>query len=184
MPTKDCWIVHIDDHRSCELSARRLHIRDHPLYCRHRGYRRSNVTAGKSMRVLICGGGVIGASIAYFLSCRGAEAIVIERTGSPAPRRASRAGSWRSTGATAAARGPGAAQLRAAREPAEEIGGDWGYRRLATYGGMRERSQTRRTPRAAQPTPSTGSRMTWSWIAASARRRPPPRCIQARSPRP
>src|SRR5439155_5138460 len=35
----------------------------------------------KSMRILICGGGVIGASIAYYLSCRGAEAIVIERTG-------------------------------------------------------------------------------------------------------
>ena len=34
------------------------------------------------MRVLICGGGVIGASIAYFLSCRGVQAIVIERTAS------------------------------------------------------------------------------------------------------
>ena len=33
------------------------------------------------MRVLICGGGVIGASIAYFLSCRGVEATVIEGTG-------------------------------------------------------------------------------------------------------
>jgi len=33
------------------------------------------------MRVLICGGGVIGASIAYFLSCRGVKATVIERTG-------------------------------------------------------------------------------------------------------
>ena len=33
------------------------------------------------MRVLICGGGVIGASIAYFLSCRGVAATVIERTG-------------------------------------------------------------------------------------------------------
>ena len=33
------------------------------------------------MRVLICGGGVIGASIAYFLARRGAEAVVIERTG-------------------------------------------------------------------------------------------------------
>jgi hypothetical protein len=29
----------------------------------------------------ICGGGVIGASIAYFLSCRGVKPIVIERTG-------------------------------------------------------------------------------------------------------
>jgi glycine/D-amino acid oxidase-like deaminating enzyme len=33
------------------------------------------------MRVLICGGGVIGASIAYFLSCRGADVVLIERTG-------------------------------------------------------------------------------------------------------
>ena len=33
------------------------------------------------MRVLICGGGVIGASIAYFLSCRGVAVTVIERTG-------------------------------------------------------------------------------------------------------
>ena len=33
------------------------------------------------MRVLICGGGVIGAAIAYFLSRRGVEATVIERTG-------------------------------------------------------------------------------------------------------
>jgi glycine/D-amino acid oxidase-like deaminating enzyme len=33
------------------------------------------------MRVLICGGGVIGASIAYFLSRRGVRSVVIERTG-------------------------------------------------------------------------------------------------------
>jgi glycine/D-amino acid oxidase-like deaminating enzyme len=33
------------------------------------------------MHVLICGGGVIGASIAYFLSCRGLKATVIESTG-------------------------------------------------------------------------------------------------------
>src|SRR5690606_10218169 len=33
------------------------------------------------MRVAICGGGVIGASTAYFLSRRGAEVIVIESTG-------------------------------------------------------------------------------------------------------
>ncbi len=31
------------------------------------------------MRVLICGGGVIGASVAYFLSLRQVEAVVIER---------------------------------------------------------------------------------------------------------
>ena len=33
------------------------------------------------MRVLICGGGVIGAACAYFLAERGIEAMVVERTG-------------------------------------------------------------------------------------------------------
>ncbi len=33
------------------------------------------------MKVLICGGGVIGACIAYFLGLRGIEAVVVERTG-------------------------------------------------------------------------------------------------------
>ncbi|HEX5078401.1 MAG TPA: FAD-dependent oxidoreductase [Geminicoccaceae bacterium] len=33
------------------------------------------------MRVVICGGGVIGACTAYFLGQRGAEAVVVERTG-------------------------------------------------------------------------------------------------------
>ncbi len=32
------------------------------------------------MRVLICGGGVIGASIAYCLSLRHVEALVVERS--------------------------------------------------------------------------------------------------------
>ena len=33
------------------------------------------------MRVVICGGGVIGASVAYFLSRRGVDVIVVERRG-------------------------------------------------------------------------------------------------------
>jgi glycine/D-amino acid oxidase-like deaminating enzyme len=33
------------------------------------------------MRVLICGGGVIGASVAWFLAKRGAQPVVIERSG-------------------------------------------------------------------------------------------------------
>ena len=33
------------------------------------------------MHVLVCGGGVIGASVAYFLTCRGVKATVIESTG-------------------------------------------------------------------------------------------------------
>src|SRR4051812_44358077 len=89
------------------------------------------------MRVLICGGGVIGASIAYFLSCRGAEAIVIERTGIAC------AASGKSGGFLALDWCDGSPLESLARRSfalhatlAEEIGGDWGYRRLVTYGGF------------------------------------------------
>ena len=135
------------------------------------------------MRVLICGGGVIGASIAYFLSCRGVEAIVIERTGIAC------AASGKSGGFLAldwcdgsAAAGLGPAQLRPACEPAREDRGDWGYRRLTTYGG--HAVPAAEDVPAAQHAVAWLSWTTWSSIAASARRRPPPRCIPARSPPP
>lgn len=89
------------------------------------------------MRVLICGGGVIGASIAYFLSCRGVEAIVIERTGIAC------AASGKSGGFLALDWCDGSPLESLARRSfalhaslPEKIGGDWGYRRLATYGGF------------------------------------------------
>ena len=88
------------------------------------------------MRVLICGGGVIGASIAYFLSCRGVAATVIERTGL-ACAASGKAGGFLAldwcdgTPLEALARRSFALHARLAAE----IGGDWGYRRLTTYGG-------------------------------------------------
>jgi glycine/D-amino acid oxidase-like deaminating enzyme len=89
------------------------------------------------MRVLICGGGVIGASIAYFLSCRGAEAIVIERTGIAC------AASGKSGGFLALDWCDGSPLESLARRSfalhaslPEMIGADWGYRRLVTYGGF------------------------------------------------
>jgi FAD dependent oxidoreductase len=88
------------------------------------------------MRVLICGGGVIGASIAYFLSCRGVAATVIERTGLAC------AASGKAGGFLALDWCAGTPLAPLARRSfdlharlAEEIGTDWGYRRLATYGG-------------------------------------------------
>lgn len=88
------------------------------------------------MRVLICGGGVIGASIAYFLSCRGAKATVLECTGLAC------AASGKSGGFLALDWCDGTPlQVLARRSFAlhaslpETIGGDWGYRRLTTYGG-------------------------------------------------
>ena len=88
------------------------------------------------MRVLICGGGVIGASIAYFLSRRGVQAVVIERTGMAC------AASGKSGGFLALDWCDGSPLAPLARRSfalhaslAEELGGDWGYRRLTTYGG-------------------------------------------------
>ena len=87
------------------------------------------------MKVLICGGGVIGASIAYFLSLRGIETVVVERAG------VANAASGKSGGflardwcdgtpvATLAQRG---FDLHA--ELAAQIPGDWGYRRVEALG--------------------------------------------------
>src|SRR5204863_5706995 len=89
------------------------------------------------MRVLIVGGGVIGTSIAYFLSVRGAEAIVIERTGIAS------AASGKSGGFLALDWCDGTPLEALARrsfqlhdELAEELGGEaWDYRRMTTFGG-------------------------------------------------
>ena len=87
------------------------------------------------MRVLICGGGVIGASIAYFLSRRGIECVVIERTG------IANAASGKSGGFLALDWCDGSPAEALARrsfalhaELAQQIDDDWGYRRLDTLG--------------------------------------------------
>jgi glycine/D-amino acid oxidase-like deaminating enzyme len=89
-----------------------------------------------SMRVLICGGGVIGASIAYFMSRRGVEATVVERTGLAC------AASGKSGGFLALDWCDGSPLAPLARRSfvlharlTQEIDDDWGYRRLDTYGG-------------------------------------------------
>jgi glycine/D-amino acid oxidase-like deaminating enzyme len=85
------------------------------------------------MRVLICGGGVIGASIAYFLSQKGAEAVVIECTGVAC------AASGKSGGFLALDWCDGSPLAPLARRSFElhavlaaEFAGKWGYRRLDT----------------------------------------------------
>jgi len=99
------------------------------------------------MHVLICGGGVIGASIAYFLSRRGIRSTVIERTGVAC------AASGKSGGFLALDWCDGTPLEALARRSfalhgqlAEEIGSDWGYRRMTTYAGF---AATRAGRRAA-----------------------------------
>ena len=87
-------------------------------------------------RVVICGGGVIGAAIAYYLSRRGARPVVIER------HEIAGAASGKSGGFLALDWCRGSPLDRLARrsfglhvELAEALGNPWGFRRLATYAG-------------------------------------------------
>lgn len=87
-------------------------------------------------RVVICGGGVIGVAIAYFLSRRGAQPIVIERhavAGSASGKSGGfLARDWcRGNALDALARR--SFDLHA--ELAAELDNPWGYRRLATLAG-------------------------------------------------
>jgi glycine/D-amino acid oxidase-like deaminating enzyme len=87
------------------------------------------------MRVVICGGGVIGAAAAYFLGLRGVEAIVVERVG------VASAASGKSGGFLALDWCAGTPVDALARrsfalhaELAARLGGEaWGYRRMEAY---------------------------------------------------
>jgi glycine/D-amino acid oxidase-like deaminating enzyme len=89
-----------------------------------------------TMRVVICGAGVIGASVAYFLARRGLRPIVIEGT-SIACAASGKSGGFLAldwcdrTPLEFLAR---RSFLLHARLP-EELKADWGYRRVTTYGG-------------------------------------------------
>ena len=90
----------------------------------------------RAKRIVICGGGAIGVSIAYFLSRRGAQPIVIER------HAVAGSASGKSGGFLARDWCRGSALDALARrsfdlhaELADELGNPWSYRRLATYAG-------------------------------------------------
>src|SRR6266487_4688082 len=96
-------------------------------------------------RIVICGGGAIGAAIAYFTSRRGARSTVIER------HAIAGAASGKSGGFLALDWCRGSALDRLARrsfelhaELAAELGNPWGYRRLDTYGGYAVENDTAR----------------------------------------
>ncbi len=87
------------------------------------------------MRVVICGGGVIGAATAYFLSRRNVEVIVVERTGIACAASGKSGGFLAYDWCDGSALGPLARRsfdLHAELAPA--TGADWGYRRLDTLG--------------------------------------------------
>src|SRR6516162_1653880 len=89
-----------------------------------------------SQRIVIAGGGAIGTALAYFLSRRGAQAVVVER------HEVAGSASGKSGGFLARDWCRGSALDALARrsfdlhaELADALGNPWGYRRLDTYGG-------------------------------------------------
>src|SRR4029450_3947503 len=96
-------------------------------------------------RIVICGGGAIGAAIAYFTSRRGARSTVIERYA------VAGAASGKSGAFLARDWCRGSSLDRLARRSFElhaelsaELGDPWGYRRLTTYGGYAVEDDTAR----------------------------------------
>jgi glycine/D-amino acid oxidase-like deaminating enzyme len=96
-------------------------------------------------RIVICGGGAIGAAIAYFTSRRGARSTIIERYA------VAGAASGKSGGFLARDWCRGSSLDRLARRSFElhaelsaELGDPWGYRRLTTYGGYAVEDDTAR----------------------------------------
>jgi glycine/D-amino acid oxidase-like deaminating enzyme len=100
-----------------------------------------------SKRIVICGGGAIGAAIAYFLSRRGARPIVIER------HEVAGAASGKSGGFLALDWCSGTPLDRLARrsfdlhaELSSKLDNPWGYRRLTTYAGYAAEDAAARRP--------------------------------------
>src|SRR4051794_14519993 len=87
------------------------------------------------MRVIVCGGGVIGSSAAYFLSRRGAEVTLVERTG-VANASSGKAGAFLALDWSRGSALDGLSRRSFAlhAQLADELGNTWGYQRVTTYG--------------------------------------------------
>ena len=87
------------------------------------------------MKVVICGAGVIGAAIAYYLTRRGVAPLVVDRTGIAAAASGKSGGFLALDWCDATPVAPLARRSFALHaELAQRLGGEWGYRRLDTLG--------------------------------------------------
>jgi glycine/D-amino acid oxidase-like deaminating enzyme len=109
------------------------------------------------MRVLIAGGGVIGACTAYFLARRGVEVVVVERN-EIAGSASGKAGGFLARDWCAGSPLDALARRSFAlhAELAEQIEDDWGYHRTSAYGGYL----------AADSSPRNKEPSALSWLAA------------------
>jgi glycine/D-amino acid oxidase-like deaminating enzyme len=103
------------------------------------------------MRVVICGGGVIGACTSYFLARRGIDVLIVERT-EVAAAASGKAGGFLAldwcTGTPLDALARRSFELHTSL--AREIGSDWAYRRMTAYSGAVVSDRDHRRDRPAR----------------------------------
>ncbi|HEX4993428.1 MAG TPA: FAD-dependent oxidoreductase, partial [Methylomirabilota bacterium] len=84
--------------------------------------------------VIVCGAGVMGAAVAYFLARRGVAVTVVERTGVACAASGKSGGFLALDWCDGSPVGPLArASFALHAELAGELGSDYGYRRMDTY---------------------------------------------------
>jgi glycine/D-amino acid oxidase-like deaminating enzyme len=85
-------------------------------------------------RVIVCGAGVIGAAVAYFLACRGVTVTVVERSGVACAASGKSGGFLALDWCDGSPLGPLArASFALHAELARQLGTDYGYRRMDTF---------------------------------------------------
>ena len=98
---------------------------------RHGG---EKTTGGRPRRVVVCGAGVVGASVAYFLARRGVAVTLVERTGVACAASGKSGGFLALDWCDGSPVGPLArASFHVHARLAAELGGDHGYRRMDTF---------------------------------------------------
>src|SRR5437667_9656292 len=110
-------------------------------------------------RVVVCGAGVMGASVAYFLARRGVAVTVVERTGVACAASGKSGGFLALDWCDGSPLGPLArASFALHAELAKELGTDYGYRRMDTFMlAARERGALAGGHRVAAPAWLDGS---------------------------
>jgi glycine/D-amino acid oxidase-like deaminating enzyme len=103
--------------------------------------------------VVVCGAGVVGASVAYFLALRGAAVTVVERTSVACAASGKSGGFLALDWCDNSPLGPLArASFALHARLARELGADYGYRRMETFAmAAREKGDVRGGHRAAAP---------------------------------
>src|SRR5262249_59643846 len=111
------------------------------------------ITMVTARHVIVCGAGVIGSAVAYFLSLRGVRVTVVERTGVACAASGKSGGFIALDWCDGSPLGPLArASFALHARLTDEIGVDYGYRRMDTFAmAARERATLSGGHRTAAP---------------------------------